>query len=471
MNNGSQDRGRYSQRCSCRYCQASLEGFEKDIREFQNQTGHEVPDFILGGILVNGVQDPALKDHLVMHSARLDNYAKLRAEVWEIARAKSMLVGDPMEVDALRKGKGKGKDNDKGKGKGKWQQGEKGKGKYKGKKEVECFYCGRLGHKKTDCRKRQVDLAKAKAEGRPHTAGAGRIHELAEDGQGQVVTQVAGLMAEDRVYLWVLGDDPWTRVKDVPLHGLVLLDSGAAVNACPKNFGSKFGFDAVEKQLNLTAANGQKVEHLGRRTVKARFGEQVYSVPFEVADVSGPIVSLARMEDAGWNLTCRGGARHLSRSSNGEDEVIPVVRRGGVFWMSLSQEAEVSDTTSLMLCDLGDEDQKADDDANADLEAVPGARGRTIRSKKIPTIPDDETRRAHNCVHMPPRPWCEHCVHGFSIEDPHRSRDRENATVPEIQVDYMFLGAREEKSEANPKVELTWLALFTQLTWTRRRTW
>ena len=60
-----------------------------------------------------------------MHSGRLDTYAKIRADVTEIARAKSALSA-PMEVDTL-KGTGKGKDKGKGKGKGK----EKGKGKGK----------------------------------------------------------------------------------------------------------------------------------------------------------------------------------------------------------------------------------------------------------------------------------------------------------------------------------------------------
>ena len=34
-------------------------------------------------------------------------------------------------------------------------------------KEMECCYCGKKGHKKSDCLRRKADLEKAKAEGRP----------------------------------------------------------------------------------------------------------------------------------------------------------------------------------------------------------------------------------------------------------------------------------------------------------------
>ena len=32
---------------------------------------------------------------------------------------------------------------------------------------MECYYCGKKGHKKSDCLPRKADLEKAKAEGRP----------------------------------------------------------------------------------------------------------------------------------------------------------------------------------------------------------------------------------------------------------------------------------------------------------------
>ena len=89
----------------------------------------------------------------VLHTSRLDTCEKLRLEVTEIARAKVMSVNPvPMDVDVLRfKGKGKGKTKD---------HKEKGgtRSKSPDPKDVECFYCGKKGHKKSDCVQRKADL-------------------------------------------------------------------------------------------------------------------------------------------------------------------------------------------------------------------------------------------------------------------------------------------------------------------------
>ena len=50
-----------------------------------------VPDFVMAGVVVNGIEEQAPPDHFVMHSARLDSYKKLKQEVFDIARAKGAL--------------------------------------------------------------------------------------------------------------------------------------------------------------------------------------------------------------------------------------------------------------------------------------------------------------------------------------------------------------------------------------------
>ena len=71
-----------------------------------------VPDFVRAGAVVNGIEEQVLRDHLVMHSARLDE--KLKQEIFDIVRAK-----------ALRRDKIKGKGKEKGKDKGKFKDNGK----------------------------------------------------------------------------------------------------------------------------------------------------------------------------------------------------------------------------------------------------------------------------------------------------------------------------------------------------------
>ena len=148
--------------------QNDIESWERDIRSFEKQTSFEIPDFVKAGILINGLQEEPLRRHMVLHTSRLDTYEKLRLEVTEIARAKIMAVNPvPMEVDSLRfKGKGKGKSKDH-KEKGKPNQEKGAHGKSPDTKEMECYYCGKKGHKKSECLRRKSDLEKAKSEGRP----------------------------------------------------------------------------------------------------------------------------------------------------------------------------------------------------------------------------------------------------------------------------------------------------------------
>ena len=57
----------------------------------------------------------SLRDHLVIHAARLESFEKIKQEVTEIARTRAALGGPaPMGLDVLKgKGNGKGKGKDK----------------------------------------------------------------------------------------------------------------------------------------------------------------------------------------------------------------------------------------------------------------------------------------------------------------------------------------------------------------------
>ena len=91
------------------------------------------------GVLVMGITDQQVKQHLVRNSGRVDSLGKARDELLEIWRTQSFLQNNPqpMQIGATPQ---KGKKGDKGNGKGKdlgkkgsssSTKGDKGKGQSK----------------------------------------------------------------------------------------------------------------------------------------------------------------------------------------------------------------------------------------------------------------------------------------------------------------------------------------------------
>ncbi|CAE7232267.1 RE1, partial [Symbiodinium sp. CCMP2456] len=113
-------RGTLSQLMSHKFT-ASLEAeipfFEKLVRRYEAETGKQLDDTIKLGIIINGLQDESLKQHVVRNSARLKTYQLLKDELLEVARTSRVLAEQPVQMDmsALPKWKQKppkaGKDN------------------------------------------------------------------------------------------------------------------------------------------------------------------------------------------------------------------------------------------------------------------------------------------------------------------------------------------------------------------------
>ncbi len=174
--------------------ESELELFEKTIRRYEQESGKSIDDQMLAGIIINGIQDNSIRDHVIRNSSRLNTYQAIRNELLEMARTNRVLsqMPTPMDIGAVpwKGGKGKGK-NQKGDPKGgktKEGKGNKGNnpppgtGKGKGtkgqsdnpNKDKECRYCHKLGHIRADCRKRIADeKAKAnKGSGKSRTQAA-----------------------------------------------------------------------------------------------------------------------------------------------------------------------------------------------------------------------------------------------------------------------------------------------------------
>ena len=131
-----------------------------------------------------------MKEHLIKNAARLNTYEAVKTELLEIARTNRVLQSMPvaMEIGATPNAKGKGGKKGGKKGDGKNSKGDsKGKGKgtqqapQNPNKDKSCFYCGKQGHLKSECRKRISDEKNAQGKG----SSKGKPKAKANPGSGK----------------------------------------------------------------------------------------------------------------------------------------------------------------------------------------------------------------------------------------------------------------------------------------------
>ena len=230
-----------------------IEAFERKVREYEKQSGKDIDDETIIGIVILGVTDASVKEHLVRHSGRLDKWSKMREEILEIARTEKYLKSTPtpMDIGATpqggkkgKEGKGKGKD---GKGKeGQGKKGEKGGGKTSSAptKKGPCFHCQKPGRTKAECRKRLADLKKAEGKGRTAAAAP-----EAPEPEGESVAAST------------FGAAPAADVGNCK-HKL-LVDTGSGGGLAPKGFDCE-AVSVADSQLSMRPVTGEPLK-LGRK--------------------------------------------------------------------------------------------------------------------------------------------------------------------------------------------------------------
>ena len=231
-----------------------IEAFERKVREYEKQSGKDIDDETIIGIVILGVTDASVKEHLARHSGRLDKWSKMREEILEIARTEKYLKSTPtpMDIGATpqggkkgKEGKGKGKD---GKGKeGKGKKGEKGGGKTSSApaKKRPCFYCQKPGRTKAECRKGLADLKKAEGKGRTAAAAP-----EAPEPEGESVAASTLCVAA-----------PAADVGNCK-HKL-LVDTGAGGGLAPKGFDCE-AVSVADPQVSMRTVTGEPLK-LGRK--------------------------------------------------------------------------------------------------------------------------------------------------------------------------------------------------------------
>ena len=177
-----------------------------------------------------------------------------------------------------------------GKGKG----GKKGKGKGKADKSAkpkECFYCGKSGHNKNECRNFSAALRKKSVQ--PDKAGryagvevdpeTGRRKPSGGKGTG-AVSPAPGLDtcllyendSDHDVYLFPLpmidkcNDSPEDLMA---LSRQVLFDTGAAGSVCPTTFRPDVPIEPSE-EIPLHQADGTRDAHFGSKFLSMGVGTQ-----------------------------------------------------------------------------------------------------------------------------------------------------------------------------------------------------
>ena len=80
--------------------------------------------------------------------------------------------------------------------------------------------------------------------------------------------------------------------------GLVMIDSGAPVNVCPKSFGNS----KLEQSYGATClrnANGKPLQEYGKRQIWLRNCGQTKRYDFHVVNVTKPILSVSCLREQG----------------------------------------------------------------------------------------------------------------------------------------------------------------------------
>ena len=322
-----------------------------------------------------------LRDHLLVNSQQFEsNYNKLRAIIQAYLNTnKTWIVNDfretvPMDVDYIGKSKGKGKSKSKSKGKSKGKSGSNSKGKSKGKSkdrnqgkgkskskskgkgkgkpsnDKECYVCGKRGHLARDCWSRanhdkmvnEVEVEDPNAE--PDEVCVYTIdHEVNVVDLSQSGCEVNNIKENKTAREWdprtqeqtAREWDPRTQEQtarewDPRTHeSLVMVDSGASVNVCPKWFGNT-KLEQSDDATCLRGANGKPLQEYGKRRICLNICGQTKQYDFHVVDVTKPILSASCL--------CEHGAEtHLAKESffRFGNEHGPLIRKGGVYFVKV----------------------------------------------------------------------------------------------------------------------------------------
>eukprot|EP00971_Amphidinium_carterae_P348914 6490741-Amphidinium_carterae.1 len=475
-----------------------LAKWETQAREYEALGGEPLTETMKMGVFQASLCPKELREHLTLHAHRLETYEQMKEEVRRVRLTRAAIHGTgggaasstdgttPMDVDALTKGKDKGRKGDGKKGDGKKGDGKKGKGKAKQPQrfEGECRWCGRKGHMEKDCYYKKEYERKSGGKGGEKPAP---VSSLEEAGAGEE-QYVMSLEEYEQVS---------TVSAQVADRTRALIDSGAAVNACPLSYVESRGEHVENKyEKSFVTANGEFMRGHGasslREAVSGTTSEWPVKVTYETMPVNKLIWSVTRAVDNGWAVWFTGTSAGMCPGQRFSFEVdgehVPFERRAGVYEARLRDERLEKESPAcgyevMPLETGGAAGSSGSMPAPASTGAAAAAattasetaarplvpRGlevaaerayRELQAKKViardtldaemagdhqakvpraPTGPSDEERTRHWASHCPFRSWCDVCVKGKAKDRAHeRQWEKPAGAKPVIQFDYAF---------------------------------
>ena len=129
---------------------------------------------------------------------------------------------------------------------------------------------------------------------------------------------------------WKAEDEGWTKVECV-------LDSGASESVCPRTMAPHWPIEDSPGStigLHYTSASGGRMPNEGQQRLPIALGTGTRTMAlFQVAEVSRPLMSVARVCEAGNQVLFGVGGGVIRNLSTGNDT--PFEKRDGVYVFSM----------------------------------------------------------------------------------------------------------------------------------------
>ena len=247
-----------------------------------------------------------------------------------------------------------------------------------------------------------------------------------------------------------------------------IVDSGSEATILNTGLADQHGVDRAASSASLYHIGGGDLNCSTRGRLHGQLRDEKWG-PFPVAlechvgDVQRNVLSVSRLVDQGCTVSFGPDGcwiQHQGRCVN-------LHRQGGLFTLRVERpsgrkgqeaqmvapvamddaEDEPSDELPewLQAFDPDDylEEESAHDFAEglADAEEFHAPAGPDARAATTPATPTEAERRAHAVAHLPYRGWCEHCVSGKGVEEPHFRQDAGASMERVVQIDYSFYGS------------------------------
>ena len=277
-----------------------------------------------------------LRDHLLVNSQQFEsNYNKLRAIIQAYLNTnKTWIVNDfretdPMDVDYIGNSKGKsgskskskskGKSKDRNQGKGKSKNNSKGNGSGKPYNDKECYVCGKRSRFVRDCWSRAIHDKMSRTK---NTEPGKEYVYTIEHGVHVVNLNQSGCGVNK------IDERKTAREWDPRTHeSLLMIDSGASVNVCPKWFGNS-RLEQSDGATCLRRANGKPLQEYGKRQIWLKLCGQTKRYDFHVVDVTKPFLSVSCLCENG--VETHQAKESFLRFGDGHE---PLIRRVGVYFV------------------------------------------------------------------------------------------------------------------------------------------